>query len=215
VSTPARILLADDHAGSREEIVAMLAAAPEFVVCAEVADAAAAVDEAVRKRPDLCLLDIRMPGSGIAAAWEISARLPATKVVMLTASDDDFDLLAALRAGACAYLLKDADSETLVSTLRKVLGGEAVISAALVARLVEEFRERGPKRRSLVADQSGRQLTSREWEVLELVRTGLTTAQIARRLSLTDATVRSHVAAVLKKLRVPDRAAAVRLFDGR
>ncbi len=108
-------------------------------------NASEAVDAATRERPDLCLLDIRMPGSGIAAAWEITARLPETKVVMLTVSRDDDDLFAALRAGASGYLLKDTDPARLAHALDDVLAGEAAIPRSLVARLAEEFRERGPQ----------------------------------------------------------------------
>lgn len=208
-----RVLIADDHAAVRDEIAASLAEDPAIDVCVTVGDAAAAVEEAVRRRPDVCLLDVRMPGSGVAAAWEITARLPATKVVMLTISRDDFDLFAALRAGASGYLLKDVDGPELRAALHRVADGEAVITGPLVKRILEEFRDRGPRRRALVTGPTGATLTSREWEVLDLLRSGATTAQIARRLSVSDATVRSHVAAVLKKLRVPDRAAAVRLFE--
>ncbi|HSC92582.1 MAG TPA: response regulator transcription factor [Gaiellaceae bacterium] len=208
----ARILLADDHAPTREDIRRTLESDGRFEVCAVASDAAEAVDAAARERPDLCVLDIRMPGSGIAAAWEITARLPTTKVVMLTVSRDDDDLLAALRAGASGYLLKDTDPNRLPHALEDVLAGEAAIPRTLVAKLVREFRERGPRRRAVLA---GEPLTSREWEVLELLRDALSTAEIAERLVLTQATVRSHVAAILRKLRVPDRAALVKLFERR
>jgi DNA-binding NarL/FixJ family response regulator len=206
----ARVLLADDHAPTRDDIRRTLESDGRFEVCATVSDAAEAVEAAARERPDLCLLDIRMPGSGIAAAWEITARLPATKVVMLTVSRDDDDLFAALRAGASGYLLKDTDPARLAPALQDVLAGEAAIPRSLVARLVGEFRDRGPRRRAVLASEP---LTSREWEVLELLRREHSTAEIAARLVLTPATVRSHVAAILRKLRVPDRASLVRLFD--
>jgi DNA-binding NarL/FixJ family response regulator len=154
-----------------------------------------------------------MPGGGIAAAWEITARLPAVKVVMLTVSSDDYDLFAALRAGASGYLLKGTSLEALPGALRSVLAGEAALSPELVTRIVEEFRDRAPRRRRVIQLSADAQLTSREWEVLDLLRHRFTTAQIARRLYVSPATVRSHVAAVLRKLRVPDRDAAVRLFE--
>jgi DNA-binding NarL/FixJ family response regulator len=154
-----------------------------------------------------------MPGGGVAAAWEISARLPDTKIVMLTVSSDDKDLFAALRAGASGYLLKDIAPDRLADALEAVLSGESALPGSLVAKLVAEFRDRGPRRRTLVAPETeGVQLTSREWQVLELMRQGMTTAQMARRLVVSPATVRSHVAAILRKLRVPDREAALRLF---
>lgn len=207
-----RVLLADDHAPTRADIRATLEEGG-FEVVADVADAAAAVEAAVRERPDVCLLDIRMPGSGIGAAWEITARLPATKVVMLTVSRDDEHLIAALRAGASGYLLKDIDPGRLPSALKGVLEGEAAIPRTLVARLVEDFRDRGGRRRKLVGDDLAAQLTSREWEVLDLMRKGFGTNDIAKRLTLSQVTVRSHIAGILRKLRVRDRESAVRLFE--
>lgn len=211
----ARVLVADDHAPTRADISELLESDPRFTVCASAADAVEAVDAALRERPDLCLIDIRMPGGGIAAAWEITARLPTTRVVMLTVSREDDDLFKALRAGASGYLLKDIDPTRLPHALSDVLAGDSAIPRSLVARLVEEFRERGPRRRALLANVSEEPLTSREWQVLDLLRQDLTTSEIARRLVISDGTVRSHVAAILRKLRVPDRRSAIRLFRDR
>jgi DNA-binding NarL/FixJ family response regulator len=205
-----RVLLADDHAPMRSEIRETLEESGRFVVCAEVGDGVSAVRAAVEHAPDLCLLDIRMPGNGLAAAWEITARLPATRVVMLTVSRNDNDLFAALRAGASGYLLKDVDVDRLLEALDDVMQDEPAISKELVSRLVAEFRDRGARRRAVVAPApTDEPLTSREWQVLDLLRRDLTTAQIAGELVLSQATVRSHVAAILRKLRVPDRAAAI------
>ncbi len=209
----ATVLIADDHPPTRADIRQILEEDGRFAVRWEVGDAAAAVQAAVDGRPQVCLLDVRMPGGGVAAAWEISARLPETKIVMLTVSRDDTDLFAALRAGASGYLLKDIDPARLSDALESVLAGESALPGSLVARLVSEFRDRSPRRRTIVSEADGAQLTSREWQVLELMRQGLTTAQIARRLVVSPATVRSHVASMLKKLRVPDRESALRLFD--
>jgi DNA-binding NarL/FixJ family response regulator len=209
-----RVLIADDHAPTRADVRRALEGEGGFVVCAEVADAVAAVDAAVREQPDLCLLDVRMPGSGVAAAWEITSRLPGTKVVMLTVSADDDDLFAALRAGASGYLLKELEPELLPPALLDVLEGETAIPRSLVSRLVASFRDPAPRRRRLLAGGHGAELTSREWQVLELLRTGLTTGEIAERLFVSRATVRSHVAAILRKLRVPNREAAIRLLQG-
>ena len=110
------------------------------------------MDAALRERPDLCLLDIRMPGSGIAATREITTRLPDTKVVMITVSLDDDDLLNALRAGAVGYLLKDIDPERLPHALSDALDGGAAIPRRLVARVVAEFRDHGPRRRPVVTE---------------------------------------------------------------
>ncbi len=214
VAERTRVLIADDHAPTRFDLREVLEDDGRFEVCAEAADAPAAVDAAVRERPDLCILDIRMPGRGVAAAWEISARLPETKVVMLTVSEEDGDLFAALRAGASGYLLKGIDPTRLPHALQDVVEGQSAIPRALVGRLVGEFRDRGARRRSLVGEATA-QLTSREWQVLELLRQELSTPEIARRLVLSQATVRSHVAAILRKLGVPDRAAAIDLFHER
>ena len=200
-----RVLVADDHDPTRYDVRTALEGDVRFSVCAEAADAPTAVEAAVRERPDLCLLDIRMPGGGVAAAWEISARLPETKVVMLTVSQDDRDLFAALRAGASGYLLKEMDPALLPEALARVLRGEAALDSSLLARVVAEFRDRSARRRRPVADPSDTRLTSREWQVLELLRRGLSTSEIARRLVLSPVTVRTHVSSILRKLRVSDR----------
>ena len=108
---PLRVLIADDHEPTRDDVRRALEGDEMFDICAVVADAAQAVRAAVCQQPDVCLLDVRMPGSGVAAAWEIAARLPDTKIVMLTVSDDDADLFAALQAGADGYLLEDDEPE--------------------------------------------------------------------------------------------------------
>jgi DNA-binding NarL/FixJ family response regulator len=210
IAPPIRVLIADDHAPTRADMREALERNGRFTVCAEAADGAAAVEAAVRERPDLCLLDIRMPGSsGIAATREITTRLPGTKVVMLTVSLDDDDLLNALRGGAVGYLLKDIDPDRLPYALNDAMEGGAPIPRRLVARLVSEFRDHGPRRRPVA--EPGYDLTSREWEVLSLLREGLTTKQMASKLFVSSATVRSHVASVLKKLHLPDREALRKL----
>jgi DNA-binding NarL/FixJ family response regulator len=155
------------------------------------------------------VLDIRMPGNGIAACWEITARLPQTIVVMFTVSADDGDLFAALRAGASGYLLKDTDPARIPDLLVGATLGRAAIPPTLVARMVGHFRDRDPRRRQPTGSVP---LTSREWEVLELMSRKLTNSQIARELTVSPVTVRTHVSAILRKLRVPDRDTAVRLF---
>ena len=212
---PVRVLLADDHVHTRADIRDTLEADGRFVVCAQAADAPGAVEAALRERPDVCLLDIHMPGSGIAAIWEITARLPQTKVVMLTVSREEGDIFAALRAGAVGYLLKDMNPARLPHALLDVVSGEAAIPREIVIRILAEFRDRSPRRRAAAPTEDGAALTSREWQVLELMRLNLGTADIARRLFLSQATVRSHIAAIVRKLRVPDREAAIRLFEQR
>ncbi len=201
---PIRVLVADDHPATRDDVCSAVENDPRFTICAEVADAAAAVEAAMREQPDICLLDIRMPGNGISATREITSRLPGTKVVMITVSLDDDDLFNALRAGAMGYLLKDIDPARLPHALSDVLAGRAAIPRPLVSRLVAEFRDHGPRRRPVVTEP-GYDLTSREWEVLNLLREGFSTAQIAEKLFVSRATVRSHVAAILRKLELPDR----------
>jgi two-component system, NarL family, nitrate/nitrite response regulator NarL len=209
----ARVLIADDDAATRADLVRLLAPDDRFGLCASAADAVEAVRLATRLRPDLCLLALRMPGDGIAAAWQITACLPSTRVVMLTTPGDDRDLFAALRAGARGYLPKDLPADEIRPALHAVLDGEAALPGALVARLVEEFRDPAPRRRALLQTEPGPRLTSREWEVLDLMREGLTTGAIAKRLFVAEVTVRSHVASIVRKLRVPDRDAAIRMFQ--
>lgn len=209
--TAVTVLIADDHARTR----AMVRAALErsgFHVCAEVADAPSAIKAANIHAPDVCLLDINMPGSGIAAASTINATQPDTAIVMLTVSRQDADLFDALRAGASGYLLKGLDEDAIGSSLHRVLNGEATLPGSLVARLVEEFRDR-ESRRVALPDGPAARLTGREWDVLELMRKGDSTVEISQRLFVSETTVRSHISAILRKLGVPDRKAAVRLFE--
>jgi DNA-binding NarL/FixJ family response regulator len=185
------------------------------VICAEAVDAHEAVRAALDERPDVCLLDIRMRGGGIVAAAEIRSRVPETAVVMLTVSSDDSDLLDSIRAGAVGYLLKDTDPARLPEALRGVLAGEAALPRRLVARLIEAVRERESRRARLLADGRRVDLTSREWDVLDLLVEGLSTTEIGRRLFVSPVTVRSHVAAIVRKLDARDRSEAVRLVAGR
>jgi DNA-binding NarL/FixJ family response regulator len=212
VNDPLRVLVADDHLPTRAGVRAALEG-HGFLVCAEAADAEGAVSQALRELPDVCLLDIGMPGSGVAAAAAISAKLPGAVVVMLTVSHQDTDFFDALRAGASGYLLKDTDPELLPALLRKVVAGEGVLSPSLVGRLIEEFRERGRRRRLPLGLGRKIELTSREWEVLDLLKQGLSTKQIAARLFVTETTVRTHVSAILGKLRVEDRRSALQLLE--
>ena len=210
------MLIADDHAPSRDDIQRALERDERFSVCASVANAAEAIQAAVRERPDVCLLDIRMPGDGLAAAWEIAARLPEAKIVMLTVSDEDADLFAALRAGADGYLLKTMNLRRLPDALEGVLSGEAAMPRTLVVRVLEQFRGHEPRwRRPVTDNSSGGRLTSREWEVLALLARGLSTSEISQRLMLSGSAVRVHISARVRKLGVPDRAAAIDLFRKR
>jgi DNA-binding NarL/FixJ family response regulator len=210
---PLRVLVADDHAPTRDDVCRALTEGG-LIVCAEAADAARAVQQALETRPDICLLDVRMPGGGVAAAWEIAARLPMTKVVMLTVSDQDGDLFRALRAGAVSYLTKDLDFGTLPEALCDVAEGKAAIPPALVARMVMEFHSSDPRFRTTeVGTELGPRLTSREWDVLAGLAEGLSTRDIAKRLQLKPSGVRAHISAVVQKLGVADRREAVAFFQ--
>lgn len=206
------VVIADDHPPTRAGVRASLEDGG-FIVCAEVGNAKAAIEAALEHKPDICLLDIHMPGSGINAARQIAAALADTAVVMLTVSRDDDDLFDALRAGASGYLLKDTDPDRLPAALMGVLRGEAAIPRALIPRLLEEFRGKARHRTVPLAGRRGVKLTSREWEVLELLRERLDTETIAKRLFVSPVTVRTHISSVLKKLNVPDREAAIKLLE--
>jgi DNA-binding NarL/FixJ family response regulator len=205
-----RVLIADDHAATRAGVRESVEAGG-FEVCAEAANAGDAIDLALRERPDVCLLDVHMPGEGIRAASEISAALPECAVVMLTVSRNDSDLFHSLRAGAAGYLLKDTDPSRLPAALRGAIAGEAAVPRTLVARLIHEFRDRGTRRLPLIGGR-GVELTSREWQVLDLLAEGLTTAQVAGRLFVSPVTVRRHISSIVEKLGAPDRLTAVELY---
>lgn len=207
-----RVVIADDHPPTREDVRFAIEQDERFEVVAEAADAPGAIEAAVAKIPNVCLLDVHMPGSGISAVWEITARLPQTKVVMLTVSKEDRDLLAALKAGAAGYLLKDMDPRRIPHALSSVLDGEIAVPRALVGSVIEEVRDRGARRRVPVGDDVSAQLTSREWQIVNLARHGLPTAQIARRLTVSPVTVRTHLNAAMKKLGVKDREELVERF---
>lgn len=207
-----RVLVADDHAPTRAGVRASLDA-EGFEVVAEASNARQAVELALDLKPDVCLLDIHMPGSGIAAADQLASELPNSAVVMLTYSRDDHDLFDALRAGARGYLLKDMDPDRLGPALHGVLAGEAALPRSLVSRVLDEFQGRS-RRKLFQKSQRPIQLTSREWEIMELLREGLSTEDVAKRLFVTPGTVRVHISSVLRKLRVPDRASAIRVLGG-
>jgi DNA-binding NarL/FixJ family response regulator len=205
------VLIADDHAPIRAGVRSALEA-DGCIVCAEAASADEAVAAAVRERPDLCLVDISMPGDGIRAVADIAAGLPDTPIVMLTVSASQHDLFEALSAGATGYLVKDMDPDQLSRAVRAAVAGEAPISGALTARLVEEFRRRGRRTTLGVVDGRRVELTRREWEVLELLADGLSTAEIAHRLFVEPVTVRRHVSALLKRLGASSRGEAIDLL---
>lgn len=220
-----RVLIADGHAPTRAALRRVIGQDARFQICADINNAAGAVAAAVRYSPDVCLLDVKLPGGGLSAAWEIGARLPRAKLVMLAMSAVESDLFAAVRAGAEGYLLKTANWSRLPNVMVSVCAGEAVVDPPFVAGLLRHFRAREPRwRRPVNLISAGRQpsaltgepaearLTSREWEVLELLSQRLSTADIARMLVISPSAVRVHIAAVVRKLGVPDRAAAIEIL---
>jgi DNA-binding NarL/FixJ family response regulator len=212
VTGTVRVVVADDHDRLRARIRAALQEGG-CEVCAEAASAEEAVAMAREHQPDVALLDIHMPGSGIRAAREITTELPETAVVMLTQSREDEDLFDSLRAGATGYLVKDMDPQELPAALRGVLAGEAAMPPALVTRILEEFR--APARRRFARrSKAASKLSAREWEVMELLGEGHSTDEVARRLFISPTTVRVHVSTVLRKLRVKDRESAFKLLRG-
>ena len=213
---PWRFLIADDHAPTRDDVRRVLDGDARFEICAEAADAAGAVQAALREKPDICLIDLNMPGGGLGAVWEIVARLPEAKIVILTVTDDDANLFAALRAGVAGYLLKTMNLNRLPDALNGVCHGEAAMQRTVMARVLERFRRSEPRwRQTVYSGQPRWRLTSREWEILDLLAQGRSTAEIAEQLVISSSVVRVHVAAIVRKLGVHDRAAAVELFRRR
>jgi DNA-binding NarL/FixJ family response regulator len=185
-----------------------------FQVVGEAAECDAAVRAVIRERPDVCLLDVSIPGGGIETARRVAEAAPTTSVVMLTVSTNTEDLLAALRAGAVGYLPKDTSPDRLPAALSGVLKGEAALPRTLVGRVLQEFRAftaasaaNGPVRVGNV------HLTPRESEILRMLGSGLTTVEVADLLSLSPVTVRRHISAGVAKLGVADRDAAIKAIE--
>ena len=198
----ARVLVAEHDRATLFRIQEILGDSSGFTICAEEANAVDAVARALSDAPDLCLLDVGIPGGGVAAAWEISARLPQTKIVMLTRSHLGRGLVAALAAGFSGYLRTDR-LERLPPVLEAVMAGEIAIPRASVAQIAAELRQGRARRRAVAETPHSVRLTSREWEVMRLLCDGQGTAGIARRLGISQATVRSHIAGALRKLGPP------------
>jgi two-component system nitrate/nitrite response regulator NarL len=182
-------------------------------VCAEAWTAEGAVKAAMREQPDVCLLDINMPGGGASAASTITARLPHTLVLMLTVSREGEDLLESMRRGAHGYLLKEMDPKKLSVAVKAALAGEAPLPRQMTGFLVEELRHEPHHHRHPVTEQGRPELTKREWEVLDLLCEGAGTGDIAERLFLSQVTVRRHISAILGKLGASSREEAIRLTE--
>ncbi|MFI1704211.1 response regulator [Streptomyces griseoruber] len=213
MNPPPRVVVVDDQALVRTGFRLILGA-DGIEVVAEAADGAEAVDAVRRTRPDVVLMDIRMPGTdGLEATRRILAGAPdalapaAPRVVMLTTFDLDHYVYAALSAGASGFLLKDVTPEHLTAAVRTVRAGDALLAPAITRRLVERFARTGAETAALHRDLAG--LTPRELDVLRLLARGLSNAELAERLHLSEATVKTHVSRVLTKLGLRDRAQAV------
>ena len=208
------VLIADDDVSTR---VGVRLALEEdgFVVSAEEGTGPGAVAAALRDPPDVCLVEVNVPGGGIEAVAAIRARLAETQVVMLCASSSDDDVFDALQAGASGYLLKGMNPARLGPTLVGVLRGEAALPRELTARLIREFRARARRGETGLVRRGKNELTSREWDVLDCLCDGLSSRQIADRLFISQTTVRRHVGSILAKLEAPDRQAAIDLVAQR
>ena len=201
---PTRILIVDDHPLTREALSSLLKA-HGFEVPGCASDGAEAVTEAARLQPDLILLDLSMPGvDGITALPRIREAAPNCEVVVLTASGTEENLLSAIRAGAAGYLLKTEPPERIAAFLEGVAGGEAALSGSVARRLLDQVRH-GNGRGSGVPDAIAATLSAREVEVLLLLDEHLGTDEIAKRLFISEHTVRSHVKSLLRKLGVSSR----------
>lgn len=200
-----RIVVADDHPLYREGVARSLADDPAFAVVGQAADADAAVELAGREKPDIVLLDLSMPGGGgIAALRRIMATPPAPKVAMLTVSEEDDDVMQALKAGAVGYILKGVGSRELVAIVKDVARGQSYVSPALAARILNAMREGGPKRAQHPMDD----LSKREEDILKLVAEGQSNKEVGRALDLQEKTVKHYMTAILQKLHVRNRVEA-------
>jgi DNA-binding NarL/FixJ family response regulator len=214
--SPTRVLLADDHQLFREGLAHILNTQPDFEVIGEAADGLEAQVKARKLKPDLILMDVGMPGcDGLEATQRIKQELPEVTIVMLTVRDEDDKLFQSIRNGAQGYILKSIRSKEMLAMLRGAVRGEAAITPALGARMLEEFRRvsQGMDREKQEKTET---LTAREQEILSLVAAGATNMEVASRLHLSIHTVKTHMRKILAKLHQERRyeAAAYALREG-
>ena len=206
-----RVLIVDDHPLTRDALSALLTQ-QGFDVVGEAEDGSAAISAAIELQPDIVLLDLTMPGmDGLTALPHIREHAPSSEIVVLTASDAEENLLAAIRGGASGYLLKTEPPEQIAAFLRGVARGDAALSGGVARRLLDRVREGG--RLSGVPEEVTRVLSAREVEVLLLLDEHLGTDEIAQRLFISEHTVRSHVKSLLKKLGVSSRREALERLE--
>jgi two-component system, NarL family, response regulator LiaR len=200
-----RVLICDDQAIIREGLALLLGLEPDIEVAGVVEDGAEAVAALERLAPDLVLMDLKMPGlNGIEATRQIRARFPQVRVLVLTTYDDDEWIFDAVRAGAAGYLLKDTPRAELLAAVRGTVAGKSYVDPAVAGRLLAQVADPQVRPPSQVASK----LSERELSVLRLLAAGLSNADIAVRLYLSEGTVRNHVSAILTKLDLADRTQA-------
>jgi len=199
-----RVVIADDHVLVRQGIRAFLDTHADLAIVAEAENADGAVSACATHNPDVALIDLAMPGGGIAAIRAIGAASPATKSILLTSFDDARDILAAVQAGALSCLLKDIDADGLADAIRKTAQGEAVLHPRVAGYLVDAVR-RG---RSVPGGEASASLSEREREVLALIAEGASNQRIAAQLEISEKTVKTHVGNMLAKLGLGDRTQA-------
>ncbi len=203
-----RILLADDHEIVRRGLQMVLSLEKDFEIVGDARNGAQAVSRAAELRPDLVLMDLKMPGlEGSAATRQIKRALPEVKVLILTGVEVDEEILAALEAGADGYVLKEVSPEELIHAIRVIGAGEAYLQPTVTKRVIQKMR--GASARPPSPSPAHPALTARECEVLRLMATSATNKEIAAQLSVSDETVRSHTKSILAKLDQPNRAQAV------
>jgi DNA-binding NarL/FixJ family response regulator len=181
-------------------------------VCAWAKTAHELVDEVARTKPESCLVDAGLPGGGLAAVAELGARGPRSLVILLSESPGQEECIQAVQAGAVGYVSTGISTERLPEVVRSVISGELAIPRAFMAVLVNRLRERSARRHLMLRHQKGVELTSREWEVVDLMHEGFGTQEIAEQLLISDVTVRRHIGAALKKLQVESRKEALELL---
>lgn len=203
------VLVADDDATFRRDVAKALEA-EGFSVVDRVGDAAAAIVGVARLNPDICLIELELPGGGLNAIVRMAKRSPKTLIVVLSNSSRPDDVVAALTRGASGYLLKGLGDDQLASTLRAAHRGESAVSRSLVPYLVDEIRRVSDRRLTLPSGEVV--LTPREWDVAELLREGNSTGEIAHQLGISPVTVRRHLGLLLRKLGAEDREAALEII---
>jgi DNA-binding NarL/FixJ family response regulator len=200
-----RVLLADDHPVVRRGLAALLGTLPDFEVVGEAVDGEEAIREAQLTRPDVVLMDVRMPGTdGVAATRRLRETVPDAAVLVLTMYDDDATVFTAMQAGARGYLLKGAEQDEIADAIRAVVRGQAIFGPGIASRLLDHFANPPPP-----AEDPFPELTPREREILELLAEGRRTADIAGALHLSPKTVSNNLTTIFAKLEVADRTAAV------